>query len=123
MSGGTIAAIVIGSVVVVGGGATAYFVLRRRPMARMPGGVGYQPDANQMMGSVQAAVGPRAASGKGLLMNPQLLGLAGNVLDKYYPGLGSTAKGAVQSLDKYVGTGLAKKIPGVSSIGSKLHLW
>ena len=130
MSGGTIAAIIAGSVVVVGGGATAtYLILRKRP-GRGAGPM--YPSADRATSNFQAAqiattLGPAAASGKssssGLLMNKQLLGAGAAVLNKYYPGVGSIAKDVVSTADKYIGTGLAKKIPGVNKIGSFLKLW
>lgn len=125
MSGGTIAAIVVGSVVVVGGGATAiYFVSRNRPVR------GASPiSADRARSNVEAAqiattLGPKTVSrSSGLLMNQKLLGAGAAVLDKYYPGIGSAAKDVVNMADKYVGTGLAKKIPGVNKVGSFFKLW
>jgi len=136
MKGATLA-LAIGVPVVLGGGAAAFFLLRRRP------GAGPVADSAAQMGALQAAAGSKAVSqmaapgaqgqvaastaaklyGQGTLADPRIMGAAGKIVDKFYPGMGSAAAGVVSKLDKTIGTGLFKKIPGVGSIGSKLKLW
>lgn len=129
MKGATLA-LAVGLPVVVGGGVAAFLLLRRKaPPVTV--------SQAQTMGELQAAAGSKAVSqmaapgaqgavklyGQGTLADPRIMQAAGKIVDKFYPGMGSAAAGVVSKLDKTIGTGLLKKVPGLGSLGSKLKLW
>jgi hypothetical protein len=133
MKTGATVAIVVGSVVLVGGGVAAVLLLRKRGQASS-----YRSDA-QELAAAQVALGSKAVAtgvmpaaapalpsagggGGGSAASPganAVFGLAGNVLDKYYPGMGSKAAGLAKAIDSKVGLGLISKVPGLK----KLKFW
>ena len=128
MKGGTIALAVGLPVVLGGGGLATYLLLRRKPALAAPQDVA---NAQFAFGNKAVATGAPVAMteptkkiyGQGTLADPRIMQAAGNIVDKFYPGMGSTAAGIVSKVDQTIGTGLFRKIPGVGSLGSKLKLW
>lgn len=125
LSTGATVAIVLGGVAVVGGGA--YLVLRQRTMPRAA------PRPGQELGAVAAAVGPKVMArvnqagraGGGASLQGQLTNLGVGALNKYVPGLGDTAKGAINAVGQIPGAGKAigAAKAAASKAFKKLKFW